>query len=145
MKMKCAFCVLSLMYLLRLAALAFLIFTQRGVGTVLNDLGFGGDVTTALITLGAMLLFYWRIRLPFCMALIALAGLYLAGAIVNAAAPEFLKGNLGIGLFISGFIIFIIALLYDMNDKHRTTRFADNAFCRCAPDDTWSGANICNY
>jgi len=111
-----------------ITALAFLIFTQRGVGTVLNDLGFGGDVTTALITLGAMLLFYWRIRLPFCMALIALAGLYLAGAIVNAAAPEFLKGNLGIGLFISGFIIFIIALLYDMNDKHRTTRFADNAF-----------------
>jgi len=66
--------------------------------------------------------------LPFCIALIALAGLYLAGAVVNTAAPEFLKNNLGIGLFISGMVIFVIALLYDMNDKHRTTRFADNAF-----------------
>jgi len=111
-----------------ITALAFLIFIQRGVGVILGDMGLGGDIATALITLGAMLLFYLRIRLPFCIALIALAGLYLASAIVNQVAPEFLKSQLGIGLLLSGLVIFGVALLYDMNDKHRTTRFADNAF-----------------
>ena len=111
-----------------ITALAFLLFTQRGAHVVLGGLGFGGDITTALITLAAMLLFYLRIRLPFCIALIALAGLYLAGSIVNQIAPEFLKSQLGIGLLLSGLVIFGVALAYDMNDKHRTTRFADNAF-----------------
>lgn len=116
-----------------ITALAFLLFTQRGVQTVLGDMGqngsvMGGDIITALITLGAMLLFYLRIRLPFCIALIALAGLYLAAALVGRVAPEFLKSQFGLGLLLSGLVIFIIALLYDMNDKHRTTRFADNAF-----------------
>jgi len=106
-----------------ITALAFLIFIQRGVHVVL-----GGDIITAMITLGAMLLFYWRIRLPFCIALIALAGLYLAAALVNKIAPEFLSAQFGLGLFLSGVIIFAVALAYDMRDKHRTTRFADNAF-----------------
>lgn len=111
-----------------ITALAFLIFIQRGVGTVLGDMGFGVDIVTALITLGAMGIFYLRIRLPFCIALIALAGLYLAGTVVNRIAPEVLGSHFGIALFISGAIIFVAALLYDMRDKHRTTRFADNAF-----------------
>jgi len=111
-----------------ITALAFLIFTQRGVQVVLGEIGFGGDIITALITLGAMLLFYLRIRLPFCIALIALAGLYLAAALVNKVAPEFLTSQFGLGLFLSGFIIFCVALAYDLRDKHRTTRFADNAF-----------------
>jgi len=111
-----------------ITALAFLIFTQRGVHVVLGDMGLGGDIVTALITLGAMLLFYWRIRLPFCIALIALAGLYLAAALVNKVATEFLTAQFGLGLFLSGCVIFAVALAYDMRDKHRTTRFADNAF-----------------
>jgi hypothetical protein len=111
-----------------ITALAFLLFTQRGVQTVVGDMGIGGDIVTALITLSAMLLFYIRIRLPFCIALIALAGLYLAGALVGQVAPEFLRSQFGLGLLLSGLIIFTIALLYDMNDTHRTTRFADNAF-----------------
>jgi len=111
-----------------ITALAFLLFTQRGVHVVLGVMGMGGDIVTALITLGAMLLFYLRIRLPFCIALIALAGLYLAAALVNKIAPVFLTSHFGLGLFLSGVVIFIVALLYDMRDKHRTTRFADNAF-----------------
>lgn len=111
-----------------ITALAFLLFVQRGVTVVLGDVGFGGDILIALITLGAMLLFYWRIRLPFCIALIALAGLYLAGAIISRVAPDFLQNQFGLGLLLSGLVIFAVALLYDMNDKHRTTRFADNAF-----------------
>ena len=91
-------------------------------------MGLGGNIVTALITLGAMLLFYLRIRLPFCIALIALAGLYLAAALVNRIAPDFLTAQFGLGLFLSGLVIFAIALAYDMRDKHRTTRFADNAF-----------------
>ena len=111
-----------------ITALAFLIFTQRGVHVVLGNMGLGGDIITAIITLGAMLLFYLRIRLPFCIALIALAGLYLAAALVNKIAPEFLTAQFGLGLFLSGLVIFGVALAYDMRDKHRTTRFADNAF-----------------
>lgn len=111
-----------------ITALAFLIFVQRGAGGVLGDMGLGGDIVTALITLGAMLLFYLRIRLPFCIALIALAGLYVAGAIANQIVPEFLRQHSGIALFLSGLVIFAVALIYDMRDKHRTTRFADNAF-----------------
>jgi len=111
-----------------ITALAFLVFTQRGVGVVLGDIGIGGDITTALITLGAMLLFYLRIRLPFCIALIAVAGLYLVAAILGRIAPEFLQSQFGIALFLSGLAIFAVALIYDMQDKHRTTRFADNAF-----------------
>lgn len=111
-----------------ITALAFLIFTQRGVQVVIGDMGLGGDIVTALITLGAMLLFYWRIRLPFCIALIALAGLYLAASMVSRVAPEFLTAQFGLGLFLSGVVIFGVALAYDMRDKHRTTRFADNAF-----------------
>ena len=111
-----------------ITALAFLIFTQRGVHVVLGNMGLGGDIITAIITLGAMLLFYLRIRLPFCIALIALAGLYLAAALVNKIAPEFLTAQFGLGLFLSGLVIFGVALAYDIRDKHRTTRFADNAF-----------------
>lgn len=111
-----------------ITALVFLIFVQRGVGGLLANMGLGGDIITALITFGAMLLFYMRIRLPFCIALIALAGLYLAGAIVNQLALDLLKTHFGIALCLSGIVIFTAALLYDMRDKHRTTRFADNAF-----------------
>ncbi len=111
-----------------ISALAFLLFTQRGVGVILSETGLGGDIITALITLGAMLLFYLRIRLPFCIALIAVAALYLIFAIMGRISPEFLKSQFGFVLLLSGLVIFAVALLYDMRDKHRTTRFADNAF-----------------
>ena len=101
-----------------ITALAFLIFTQRGVHVVLDDMGLGGNIVTALITLGAMLLFYLRIRLPFCIALIALAGLYLAAALVNRIAPDFLTAQFGLGLFLSGIVIFSIALVYDLSLIH---------------------------
>jgi len=48
-------------------ALGFLIFVQTGFAAL-----FGGSGSLAgLITVGAMTVFYWRIRLPFCIALIA--------------------------------------------------------------------------
>lgn len=111
-----------------ITALAFLIFTQRGVGAALGDIGLGGDITTALITLVAMIAFYWRIRLPFCMALIAISLLYLFYAIVGRVAPDALRSAFGWFLFAGGLATFAAAIIYDMRDQHRQTRFADNAF-----------------
>lgn len=109
-------------------ALAFLIFTQRGLSVVVGDWGLGGGMTVAVTTLIAMLLFYWRVRLPFCMALIALATLYLFFALTEKFAPGLIRSQFGLMILISGLITFAVALWYDMQDKHRTTRFADNAF-----------------
>ena len=102
-------------------ALAFLLFVQSGAEKLI---GFGGGVAAALVTLGAMLLFYWRVRLPFCIALIAIAVLYLFFALF----PNMVQAPFGLSLFIGGILIFAVALAYDVRDTHRTTRFADNAF-----------------
>ncbi len=111
-----------------ITALAFLLFTQRGLSVVIDDWGLGGGMMVALISLGAMLLFYWRVRLPFCIALIALATLYLFFALTRAVAPDIIEDHFGWMILISGIVTFSVALLYDIRDKHRTTRFADNAF-----------------
>ena len=111
-----------------ITALAFLIFTQRGLSVVIGDWDLGGGTTVAVTTLAAMLLFYWRVRLPFCMALIALSLLYLFFAVSEKFMPGILKSNFGWMILISGLATFVVALWYDTQDKHRTTRFADNAF-----------------
>ncbi len=111
-----------------ITALAFLIFTQQGVGGFLSDAGFGSGITAALITLCAMLLFYIRVRLPFCMALIALSLLALFYTVLFEIMPGFTKGNLGWVLVLGGASTFAAALFYDTKDLHRTTRFSDNAF-----------------
>jgi hypothetical protein len=105
-------------------ALTFLIFVQRGAGAVLG----GSGTLAALITVGAMGLFYWRIRLPFCVALIALALLYLLFSVLGSVAPDLTKTNLGWVLFAAGVAVFGAAVAYDTRDTHRLTRFADNAF-----------------
>ena len=107
-----------------IVALTFLMFTQRGFGALFG----GGGSLAALVTLAAMGLFYWRIRLPFCMALIAASALFLLFSILAQFAPSLTKNNLGLILGVSGLLIFSAALAYDTNDQHRTTRFADNAF-----------------
>lgn len=111
-----------------ITALAFLIFTQRGLGVVLDDLGMGGPVIVAGVTLAAMLLFYVRVRLPFCMALIAISILYLFFAVIMNIAPDMMRGQTGWVLLAGGIATLIAAMIYDMKDEHRTTRFADNAF-----------------
>ena len=107
-----------------ITALAFLIFVQRGLDSMTNLSGLGA----AAITVIAMTLFYVRIRLPFCIALIAISLLYLFFAILNQIAPDLLRSQFGAVLVISGLAIFTVALLYDRQDLHRRTRFADNAF-----------------
>ncbi|MEP1230183.1 MAG: hypothetical protein ABJG88_05865 [Litorimonas sp.] len=105
-------------------ALSFLMFSQRGFAALLG----GGGSLAALVTLGVMALFYWRVRLPFCIALIAASALFLLFSLLAQFAPSLTKNNLGVILGLSGLVIFSAALAYDTNDQHRTTRFADNAF-----------------
>jgi len=104
-----------------LIALAFLVFVLNGFKDVLNSRG-RIDVFPAFVTLGAMLLFYWRFKLPFSIALIALSLLILAFSFIGGVVP------LGVFLLGSGLVLFVVALLYDARDTARLTRFADNAF-----------------
>ena len=105
-------------------ALGFLIFVQRGFAALLD----GGGSLAALVTLGAMAVFYWRIRLPFCIALIAASALFLLFTLLDQYVPGLTKKNLGPVIGLAGLAVFGAALAYDVNDEHRTTRFADNAF-----------------
>ncbi|MEE9273386.1 MAG: hypothetical protein V3U57_09000 [Robiginitomaculum sp.] len=104
------------------SALWFLFFIYRAAGHYLPDAGYGIGVMPALLTLGAMLLFYWRFRLPFSIALIALSLLILVYSIIGNRMP------IGLFLLLSGLSFFGAALLYDMRDTDRKTRYADNAF-----------------
>jgi len=103
-------------------ALLFLFFVL-GITQTLD----GGVIGTVLAVL-AMGVFYWRIRLPFVVALIAVTLVYLMLAILDMIAPELLRARFGIALALMGILIFAGALLYDINDTQRQTRFADNAF-----------------
>lgn len=104
-----------------LIAISFLAFSFNGFRDVLNSTG-RIDVFPAFVTLGAMLLFYWRFKLPFSIALIAISLLILAYSFIGGSVP------LGIFLLLSGVSLFAVALLYDARDTARLTRFADNAF-----------------
>ena len=111
-----------------ITALAFLVFTLKGVSGLLGGSGLGGDILTALITLLAMSVFYWRVRLPFCIALITLAGLYLGLTLIRLIAPSFVDSQIGWVMAVGGLITLGCAIYYDSKDQHRTTRFSDNAF-----------------
>lgn len=109
-------------------ALAYLIFVQSGMSDLVGNLSVGPDIAVASITFLAMLLFYWRIRLPFCMALMAIALLYLFYTIVFSVAPDLARGNLGWVFLLGGLATITVGIIYDMRDPNRVTRFSDNAF-----------------
>ena len=111
-----------------ITALFFLWFTQMGVSGLVKNLDWGGDITIAFVTFLAMLGFYWRIRLPFCMALMAISLLYLFFAVLARIAPDLLASNIGWAILLAGLATLAVAINYDIRDQHRTTRFADNAF-----------------
>ncbi len=103
-------------------ALGFLKFISVAAAKLLPSINAAPGVLPALVVLGAMLLFYWRFRLPFCIALIAIALVMLAYSLVGGIIP------LGFFLLLSGIALFASALVYDAKDTGRLTRFADNAF-----------------
>lgn len=114
-----------------LAITAFVANTM-GIGIefdVLDIFGTTGrlGVTAFLAAAGAAAAIYLRFRLPFSLAVLALA---LAGAIYvflgffgNAA---WLIG--GAGFFFMGLITLAIAVWYDMKDPERIRKASDNAF-----------------
>ena len=107
-----------------ITALAFLAFTLKGADTLLG----GSPIMASIIALVAMSLFYWRVRLPFCIALITLAALYLGLTILSNVAPNFVRHQFGWVMALGGLICLAGGIYYDSKDLHRTTRFSDNAF-----------------
>ena len=105
-------------------ALTFLLYIHRGTGALLPNTA----PLAALITVISMTVFYWRIRLPFCIALIAAACLVLLFSLLTQFLPGLTGRYLGVILAFSGLSVFAIAMIYDIRDTQRMTRFADNAF-----------------
>ncbi len=109
-----------------LLAFAYLIFVHTGLSSIF-EMGISGELgrpglVPAIVTLLAMLLFYWRFRLPFSIALIALSLIMIVFAVLGGIIPS------GLLMVFSGFALFIAAIGYDSHDTDRKTRFADNAF-----------------
>lgn len=111
-------------------AIGFLIFINIGIGLVMGGDRFSsdGNILAAVIGLGAMILFYIRIKLPFCMALIAISVVYLFFSIIGTFLSEPSLFIFGLLFLISGATILFVALKYDLKDPERVTRWADNAF-----------------
>lgn len=102
-------------------ALMYLLFVHAAMSALI-DLPSAKGVAPALVTILAMLVFYWRFRLPFSIALIALSCVILVFALFHEAISS------GTLMLLSGFALFVSAVAYDMRDTDRKTRFADNAF-----------------
>lgn len=111
-----------------ITALAFLVFTLKGADSLFGAIPLGGNMLVAVITLIAMSLFYWRVRLPFCIALITLAALYLGLTVLGNVAPNIVRHKFGWVMALGGLITLAGGIYYDSKDLHRTTRFSDNAF-----------------
>ncbi len=107
-----------------ITALAFLLFTHKGLAGIIG----GSGIMSAVITIAAMLGYYVFIRLPFCIALIAISLIFLVFALAEQFAPGLVAGNRSWIFVLSGLATFSAALWYDSQDLHRSTRFADNAF-----------------
>ncbi|PYE84446.1 hypothetical protein [Pseudoroseicyclus aestuarii] len=86
----------------------------------------------------AMAVFWWRFRVPFAMAVIAL-GLFAAAlltAATRAGSPEtptelFLLSANGIFAWVTlavGLLVFAAAMAFDTSDPHRVTRRASSGF-----------------
>lgn len=86
----------------------------------------------------ALLAFWMRFKVPFALAIIALAAFGLAILIAgnSAGAPETTRdlfllsadGPFALITLVIGLIVFAIAMLFDMSDPHRVTRRAANGF-----------------
>lgn len=111
-------------------AVGFLIFINIGIGMMMGVDRFSsnGNIVAAVIGLAAMIVFYLRIKLPFCMALIAISLFYLFFSIVATIIDNPSLFIIGVLFLISGLAVMFVALQYDLRDSERLTRYADNAF-----------------
>lgn len=73
----------------------------------------------------ASLVYYWRFRLPFTLALIALYAYVVVKKLLETAMGTATSAALG---FVFGLALLIAALFYDSRDPKRLTRLSDCAF-----------------
>ena len=94
-------------------------------------------VPLTLATL-CLLVFWWRFRVPFALAIIALAGFAISILIAGstAGAPNGIRelfllsagGPFALITLALGIFVFVVAMAFDMSDPHRVTRRAANGF-----------------
>lgn len=113
-----------------ITALAFMVFVSLGVGALLGMDRFSemGNLIASIVSVIAMVIFYIRIRLPFCMALIAVALVYLGFSLLVMILDDFSFNIIGLFLLFCGLAILYWAIGYDQKDPERVTRYSDNAF-----------------
>lgn len=91
-----------------------------------------------LLATGALIVYWWRFRVPFAMAMIAV-GLFVTAIVFTAArggeirdpSDLFLLSAGGPFAWITlalGFAVFAVAMMFDMSDPHRVTRRSANGF-----------------
>lgn len=94
--------------------------------------------TAMMLGIGALAVYWWRFRVPFAMALMAL-GLFAVALVIgadSAGVPTdvndlFLlssKGPLAWITLLVGVFIFAVAMYFDMSDPHRVTRRSAQGF-----------------
>lgn len=83
---------------------------------------------TASVTLAAVVLYYWRFRVPITIAVGAAAVVGIVFGAIGVLAPEFWANHFSPLILISGLGIFAFAMHFDVSDPARVTRRADTAF-----------------
>jgi hypothetical protein len=93
---------------------------------------FEEDVSAGISIAGgallSALLFYWRFRLPFSLALVAASTVGVILNLLELGVPGFVEAHLGFLFLLFGFLIFVFAMREDMADPTRETTRSDNAF-----------------
>ena len=99
---------------------------------------FSSLVVPGLLTVAATLVYWWRFRVPFAMALIALVlfGTALIAAATRTGTPDSVQeifvfsaeGSLAWVTLALGLACFAVAMVFDASDPHRVTRRAAQGF-----------------
>lgn len=95
-------------------------------------------VAPVIFSIAVMLGYWWRYRVPFALAIIAV-GAFVTAILVTATgsgAPRGLRdlfllsadGAFALTTLGLGAVIFAVAMIFDMSDPHRVTRRAANGF-----------------
>lgn len=88
------------------------------------------DIVLPLFSIGiaSALIFYARFKLPFALFLIGVQAVFI---VIIIATNNLNQGNINYiipMLFVTGLIIFALAMWFDTSDRLRQTRLSDNAF-----------------
>lgn len=91
-----------------------------------------------ILAIAALLVFWWRFKVPFALAVIALSAFAVSILVAagHAGTPQDTRdlfllsadGPFAVITLMLGLIVFVIAMAFDMSDPHRVTRRAANGF-----------------